>query len=115
LSPEQAGIRFIPFTLAAPVGSVLAPTLAKLVKIPLIHLVLSAAVIQVVGLALISTLPNSRDVIAAQYGYEIIAGFGCGINITLLVLMTPFCVLERDKGKRRKQHKVWALFFYTHR
>ncbi|KAK9413398.1 putative Major facilitator superfamily (MFS) profile domain-containing protein [Seiridium unicorne] len=98
ISPVQAGLQFIPFTLAAPLGSVIAPTIAKMTKIPPIYLVLFAALCQVIGLALISTLPNSRAIIKAQYGYEIIAGFGCGINITLLVLMTPFCVQERDKG-----------------
>ncbi|KAF3001622.1 hypothetical protein E8E14_007659 [Neopestalotiopsis sp. 37M] len=97
LSPLQAGVRFIPFTLAAPFGSVFAPTVAKVGKVPPIYLVIFAAVLQVIGFALLSTLPSSETVMAAQYGYQIIAGFGCGINITLLILMTPFCVQERDK------------------
>ncbi|KAJ2971514.1 hypothetical protein NUW58_g9397 [Xylaria curta] len=98
LSPLDAGVRFIPFTLAAPLGTAFAPIVAKMAKIPPIYLVLLAAILQVVGLALISTLPNTREVIPAQYGYEIIAGFGCGINITLLLLMAPFSVQERDKA-----------------
>ncbi|KAF2230324.1 MFS general substrate transporter [Viridothelium virens] len=98
-SALQAGVRFMPFTLAAPVGSVLAPTIIKAAKIPPIYLVLVAATIQVVGFALISTLPTHEAISASQYGYEIIAGFGCGINITLLILMTPYSVQLRDKGK----------------
>ncbi|OGM40588.1 hypothetical protein ABOM_010663 [Aspergillus bombycis] len=78
LSPLQAGIRFIPFTAAAPVGSALSSA--------------------VVGFALLSTLSASLTITAAQYGYQIIAGFGCGINISLLILMTPFTVEERDKA-----------------
>lgn len=97
LSPVQAGVRFIPFTLAAPLGSVIAPTIAKLARVPPIFLVLSSALFQVLGLALLTTLPASTALLPAQYGYQIIAGFGCGINITPLVLMTPFCVQERDK------------------
>ncbi|KAE8163989.1 MFS general substrate transporter [Aspergillus tamarii] len=98
LSPLQAGIRFIPFTVAAPVGSALSSAVAKALKIPLVYLVLLASVIQVVGFALLSTLSASLTITAAQYGYQIIAGFGCGINISLLILMTPFTVEERDKA-----------------
>ena len=97
VSPLEAGLRFIPFTLAAPFGSVVAPTMAKLCKIPPIYLVISASVIQVIGFALLSSLPASQSIAVAQYGYEILAGFGCGINITLLILMTPFSVEDRDK------------------
>lgn len=97
-SPLAAGIRFIPFTLAAPLGSVAAPTIAKVGKVPPIYLVVFASVIQVIGFALLSTLPTSQSIAPAQYGYEILAGFGCGINITLLILMTPFSVEERDKA-----------------
>ncbi|KAK4112255.1 major facilitator superfamily MFS-1, partial [Canariomyces notabilis] len=98
MSPVDAAVRVIPFSLAAPLGSVVAPTIAKVGRVPPLYLVLAAAVVQVVGFALLSTLPDGAPVLAAQYGYEIIAGFGCGVNITLLVLMTPFCVQERDKA-----------------
>lgn len=98
LSPLQAGIRFIPFTVAAPVGSVLAPVLAMEFKLPLVYFVLVASLIQVVAHALLGTLSESVHIFAAQYGYQVLAGFGCGINITLLTLMAPFTVEGRDKG-----------------
>ncbi|PCH08139.1 Major facilitator superfamily domain, general substrate transporter [Penicillium occitanis (nom. inval.)] len=80
LSPLQAGVRFIPFTIAAPVGSVIAPTIGTIFKTPLVYLVLVASIIQVVGYALFTTLPTSMHIEAAQYGYQIISGFGCGSN-----------------------------------
>ncbi|KAL4735695.1 major facilitator superfamily domain-containing protein [Aspergillus similis] len=86
----QAAVRFIPFTLAAPLGSTLSPAIAKLVKLPLLYLVFFASAIQVVSYALLGTLSESPSISTSQYGYQILAGFGCGINITLLVLMTPF-------------------------
>ncbi|KAI1325561.1 MFS general substrate transporter [Xylariaceae sp. FL0255] len=98
LSPLQASLRVIPFTLASPLGSVIAPIICKAFKVPPVYLVLCAAAIQVVGFALLSTVPSSKSISPMQYGYEIIAGFGCGINITLLLLMTPFSVQERDKA-----------------
>ncbi|ROW15682.1 hypothetical protein VPNG_02121 [Cytospora leucostoma] len=99
LSPLEAGVRLIPFTLAAPIGSIVSAALAKTAKIPPIYLVIFAAVLQVIGFALLSTLPKTHHVAAAQYGYQIIAGFGCGINISLLLVMMPFRVQERDKGE----------------
>lgn len=98
LSPIEAGVRLIPFSLAAPFGSVITAGIAKSLKVPLVHMILCASALQVIGFALLSTLPNGHSVIPAQYGYEFIAGFGCGINISMLVLITPFCVQERDKG-----------------
>lgn len=99
LEPLEAGIRLIPFTLAAPFGSIISAGLAKGGKIPALYFVVLAAVLQVIGFALLSTVPESHEISAAQYGYEIIAGFGCGINISLLLVMIPFRVQERDKGK----------------
>ncbi|KAG8157943.1 hypothetical protein KVR01_012215 [Diaporthe batatas] len=98
LQPLDAGVRLIPFTLAAPVGSIVSAVLAKAAKIPPLYLVIFAAVLQVIGFSLLSTIPESTHIIAAQYGYQIIAGFGCGINISLFLVMTPFRVQERDKA-----------------
>lgn len=89
----------IPFTLAAPFGSIMSAALAKAAKVPPLYLVIFAAISQVLGLSLISTLPNTHQVLPVQYGYEVIAGFGCAINISFLIVMTPFRVQERDKGK----------------
>lgn len=99
LEPLEAGIRLIPFTLAAPFGSIVSAGLAKGARIPPLYFVILAASLQVIGFALLSTVPESHQISAAQYGYEIIAGFGCGINISLLLVMVPFRVQERDKGK----------------
>ncbi|KAA8564176.1 hypothetical protein EYC84_011123 [Monilinia fructicola] len=49
--------------------------------------------------ALLSTLSISEATSAAQYGYQVIAGFGVGINISTLILITPYSVNEaRDKA-----------------
>ncbi|CAI6096493.1 unnamed protein product [Clonostachys chloroleuca] len=90
LSPLQAGFRLIPFTLAAPIGSIVSAALAKAAKIPPLYWVIFASVLQVIGFSLLSTVSNSHDIPAAQYGYQVIAGFGCGINISLLLVMIPF-------------------------
>lgn len=86
------------FTGAAPISSILTAGLAKK-GIPPIYLVMVASCLQVIGFALLGTLPKSTEISKAQYGYQVIAGFGCGTNISLLTLMTPFSVQPRDNGK----------------
>ncbi|KAI3004383.1 hypothetical protein CAN33_003950 [Aspergillus niger] len=98
LTAFQAAVRFIPFTVASPVASVLAPAIGKVFKIPLLYLVIFASLLQVVAYVLLGTLPDSLSITSAQYGYQVLAGFGCGINITLLILMTPFTIEKRDNA-----------------
>jgi hypothetical protein len=73
--------------------------MAKLLKLPLLYLVLLASAVQVLSYPLLGTLSEFLSISASQYVYQIIAGFGCGINITLLVVMTPLTVEKRDNGK----------------
>ncbi|PYI00240.1 MFS general substrate transporter [Aspergillus sclerotiicarbonarius CBS 121057] len=96
LSPFHAAIRFIPFTVAAPVGSIVAPTVGKLFKVPLLYLLGIGSLIQVAAYALLGTVSGQHGIPARQYGYQVLAGFGCGINIPLLTLMTPYSTEKRD-------------------
>ena len=115
-SPLGAGIRLLPFTCATPVGSLLSSLMAGKLKIPPIYLVITASCLQVVGFSLLSTLPVVRHISNTQYGYEVIAGFGVGINISTLVLMTPFSVQKRDQGKCLKWTQIPdSLIYYLSR
>ncbi|KAJ5088461.1 MFS general substrate transporter [Penicillium angulare] len=96
LSPFHAAVRFIPFIVFAPVGSILAPTIGKIFKVPLMYLLIVGCVVQIIAFALLGTLPTDLNITARQYGYQILGGFGCGISIPLLSLMTPFALEQRD-------------------
>jgi hypothetical protein len=86
--------------VAAPFGSGISAAAAGKLKIPPIYLVIGASCLQTIGFSLLSTLPQSREEANSQYGYQIIAGFGVGINISTLFLMTPYSIKEkRDEGK----------------
>lgn len=98
VSPLMAGVRLLPFTVSAPLGSIMASIVAGKAKIPPIYLVIGASSLQVIGFALLSTLPSTNRTLQAQYGYEVIAGLGCGVNISTLMLMTPFSVEKKDQG-----------------
>ena len=97
LSALGAGIRLLPFAIASPIGSVIAAGVAVKTKIPPIYLSLGGAAILVVGFALLSTSPATTTIQNAQYGYQTIAGFGVGVSLAALIVMTPFAVEKRDK------------------
>ena len=97
-SPLGAGIRLMPFTFAAPLGSAASALIAGKLKVPPIYLVMCASALHVIGFVMLSTLSFTPNVTAAHYGYEVVAGLGCGINISLLILMTPFSIEKRDQG-----------------
>jgi hypothetical protein len=85
------------YTGAAPISSIITAIVAKK-GVPPIYLVLGASCLQVVGFTLLGSLSASTTISKAQYGYQVIAGFGCGTNISLLVLMTPFSVSQQDNA-----------------
>lgn len=95
----DAGVRLIPFTAAIPVSSVFASSLVGKYKVPPLYLILSGSCLQVLGFGLLGTLPATLEIPARIYGYELIAGWGCGINFSLLFLMVPFVIEKRDHGK----------------
>ncbi|KAJ5107924.1 MFS general substrate transporter [Penicillium angulare] len=98
LSSFDAAVRFIPFTVLAPVGSMVAPAIAKIFRVPIMYILAVGSVIQIMAYALMGTLSDQHDISARQYGYQVLAGFGCGIGIVLLSLMTPFATEKRDYG-----------------
>jgi hypothetical protein len=96
-SPIASGVKTIPFTGTAPIASIATAIIAKK-GVPPIYLVLFASILQVIGFALLGTLPLSSTILKAQYGYQVIAGFGAGANSSLLILMAPLSVKQqKDK------------------
>lgn len=84
-----------------PVGTGLASGVANRLRVPAIYIVLAGSCVQVIGFALLGTLPLSleNEIPSRIYGFEFLAGFGCGMNFTPLFLLIPSVVLPRDQGK----------------
>lgn len=95
----DAGVRLIPFTVVIPVSSIVASTLAGKLKVPPLYLLLVGSCFQVLGFALLGTLPSTLEIPARIYGFEILAGWGCGINFALLFILIPWVNDKRDHGK----------------
>ncbi|KAI0405746.1 putative multidrug resistance protein fnx1 [Xylaria palmicola] len=98
LSGLDAGVRLMPFTLASPVGTGIAAGIAGKFKVPPIWVIIAGSSLQVVGFSLLGTLPVTLDFLPRIYGYEVIAGFGCGMNLALLFVIIPGVVESRDQG-----------------
>lgn len=105
-SPLVAGIRLLPYTFGAALGAVFSNILGAKRRVAVIYIMFSAALLQLVGLVLLSTLPTARDFPAKGYAFETVAGFGMGITFGILMLATPFVANPRDLGKFH--------FSYTH-
>jgi hypothetical protein len=73
-------------------------TLAAKCKIPGLYLILFASVCQTVGFGLLSKTGLTTDILTSQYGYQALAAWGCGANMTLLTILTPYQVSKRDSG-----------------
>lgn len=67
-------------------------------KIPPLYLVIFASICQTVGFGLLATVPVTEKILVSQYGYQALAAFGCGANMTLLTIMTPYVVTKKDAG-----------------
>ncbi|KAI0472610.1 putative efflux pump antibiotic resistance protein [Xylariaceae sp. FL0804] len=98
LSALDAGVRMLPFAGGVTIGSSLGARIADQFKIPAIFIVLTGSIFQIVGLALLTSLPTSVAVPTEIYGYLILTGFGCGINYSLLYLMIPIMTQPRDRA-----------------
>lgn len=97
MSPFQAGIRLLPFAVSVPVGSLLQSIVATRLKVLPTFVLLAGAILQIIGAALMSTLPTELN--PAQYGYQVISGIGLGLNLGVLILLTPFVIRGKNTGK----------------
>jgi hypothetical protein len=88
----------MPFTFAALFGAAWSSVVTGRFRIPVIFVLLLSGVLQILGFSLLGTLPKTMAVPARMYGFQVIAGFGCGISISLPALAIPFIVDVKHRG-----------------
>lgn len=98
VSPLNAGVRLLPFTIPCAIASALTGAFTSGLKTPPVFVILVGGILQTLGLALSYKLPAGLDVPASQYGFEALAGFGVGLSLTTLLGFTPFVVEKSDRG-----------------
>ncbi|KAF7880499.1 uncharacterized protein EAF02_007345 [Botrytis sinoallii] len=91
-SPWQAGYRLIAYTLAVPVGSIVANTIIGKTKIPPIYLLFCGTAIQVLGVGLLLTAPASGIVPGQIHFFETLIAFGVGSSFAILLVLNPHCI-----------------------
>lgn len=99
ISPLGAGIRLIPFNFMIALGCILINVFAMRTRVAPIYLVFAGSIIQLVGLALLSTLSSTNIMAPAPsfiYGWEILSGFGIGMVWGMLLVIPPHVVEHRD-------------------
>lgn len=98
LSPLDAGVRLVPFSIFTAVGTMVASGVAGKLKVPPIFLIIFGACLQIVGFALLGTLPLSLELPSQMYGFEVLAAFGSGMSYIMTYLLIPYTAESRDTG-----------------
>ncbi|KAF2811143.1 putative efflux pump antibiotic resistance protein [Mytilinidion resinicola] len=95
-SALKAGIHLLPYTFGAAFGAALANVLGSKRRLAMAYVLLIGAVLQTIGLALLTTLPTTSEFPNSGYGYAAIAGAGMGMSFGILVLATPFMANQEN-------------------
>ena len=100
LSAFGAGLRLLALALCIPLGSLVSVTLVTKKRVPPLYILVAAGILQIVGLALMGSLPvTGMDVQAKQYIYQVILGLGIGLTLSSLLIAAPTVIQEKDLGK----------------
>ena len=99
VSPLGAGERLVPYSFSVAFGATLGFILGSKRRLAVVHILMIGAMLQIVGLALLSTLPATTEWPDRAYGFLVIAGVGLGISFGICILATPFVVAPKNIGK----------------
>lgn len=97
-TPFGAGVRLIPFNFSIALSGTLVNVIAAKTRIPPVYIFLTGSIIQLLGLALFSTLSNSLTIPSVMYASEVLSGWGIGIVTGLLLVIPPTVVEPQDLG-----------------
>ena len=99
LSPLQAGVRLIPFSVCGPLGSILCAVLSKGKRVPPVYLATAGGIMQVIGLVFFSRGDPANPTWPGLYGLEVVVGLGFGLCLGAVTLMVPFVVEKKHLGE----------------
>jgi hypothetical protein len=96
LTALNAGVYLLPYTLSMELGAFLVAMVVKRRRLVPMYLGLLAAVLQLVGVSLLSLGPIEDPAYKAIYGIEVVVGLGVGAAIAVTTLMMPHATEKRD-------------------
>lgn len=96
-SAFKAGYRLLALMMSFSLAAVVSSVLTEKKGVPPLYTLCIAASLQILGLALMTTLSTTQhNFPAAQYGYQIIMGFGFGLSISTLIMTISLVVNQQD-------------------
>jgi hypothetical protein len=99
LTPLSAAVRLLSFGAIIPFGSAVAGAFMGKLKVPPCWILLGGAVLEIVGVALLSQISTSTKIDGAQYGFQVIAGIGTGMVNAALLILVPYIIEKQDLGE----------------
>ena len=110
-SPISAGLHCLPLLLSSAVGAGVGGA-AMTKKNFSFWILLASNVSQVLGTGLLSSIPNSENVLARTYGFQVIMGVGIGLSIVSLMIIARVELRANDQGMFRMLFDIDSLFQY---
>ncbi|KUJ19543.1 MFS multidrug transporter-like protein [Mollisia scopiformis] len=95
-SAFAASTRLIAFSLVVPVGAMIGALLVGKTKIPPIFLVAAGGLLEIGGAVGLFMEPTENLIKGWEYGCQVLAAVGIGSINSILLLMIPYVVQERD-------------------
>jgi hypothetical protein len=99
VSPLSAAVRLLSFGAMIPIGSMIGGALMGKPRVPPCAVVLAGAVLEIIGVVLLSRISTSPQIDSAQYGFQVLAGLGTGMINSGLIILVPYIMEKRDLGK----------------
>lgn len=76
-------------------------------KVPPCWILLGGAVLEIVGVTLLSQISTSPTIDGSQYGFQVIAGLGTGMVNAAILILVPYIVEKQDLGECSHQCLYW--------
>lgn len=99
VTPLSAAVRLLSFGAVIPFGSAVAGVFMGKLKVPPCWILLGGAVLEIVGVVLLSQISTSPEIDGAQYGFQVLAGIGTGMVNAAILLVVPYIVEKKDLGE----------------
>src|SRR5438045_3690532 len=98
LSPASAGIHILPLLMMTAVGAFFTGAITSKINISW-YLLVSSNILTILGTGLMSSLSTSQDIPGIEYFYQVILGFGFGIGLASLMVVSRCEVSLEDNGR----------------
>ncbi|KAL9046690.1 MAG: hypothetical protein Q9206_007015 [Seirophora lacunosa] len=93
----KAGYRLLALMMSFSLGAILSSILTEKKRVPPFCTFIFAGCLQILGLGLMTSLSTTQPGFPpAQYGYEVIMGFGFGLSISTLLMSVPLVAWGDD-------------------